>query len=193
MGDEVINYFEANYKKYDQWFESHRREYDEQLTFLKGIIPVGTGIEIGVGTGRFAAPLKISFGLDSSREMLRLARKRGVKTILGSAYETKLPDKSFEYSLFYMTLCFLKYPERAIKEASRISKKVISVIIDKRCAYAEGLMKEKAGFYALANFYTDSEIVDFYTRSDLKVDLKIRKDMTTYDGILYTLVAIIGS
>ncbi|MEM4950618.1 MAG: class I SAM-dependent methyltransferase [Thermoplasmatales archaeon] len=192
MLDPVTDYFNSNYIEYDQWFETHRKEYDEQLSFLKDILPKGKGIEIGVGTGRFAGPLKIQYGLDSSKEMLKLAEKRGVKTILGSAYSTDLPNKSFEYSLFYMTLCFLSDPVMAVREASRISKKVISVILDRNSEYVQRLMNERRGFYAFANFYTAGEIIHFYLESGLKVTEKIERDLTTSEGVPYKLVAIIG-
>ncbi|MEM0158392.1 MAG: class I SAM-dependent methyltransferase, partial [Thermoplasmataceae archaeon] len=157
------------------------------------ILPAGNGIEIGVGTGRFAAPLRIAYGLDSSKEMLEIARKRGVKTILGSAYSTNLKDKSFDYSLFYMTLCFLSDPQRAIKEAYRISTKVISVILDRECAYVQGLMSKKSGFYAFANFYTAEDIINFYRDAGLQIVGEVRKRLKTSEGVEYILTAIIGS
>ena len=125
--------------------------------------------------------------------MLKLARRRGVKTFLGDAYDTKLPDKAFDYSLFYMTLCFLKQPEEAIKEAYRISKKVISVILDRECAYVKEIMKDLSGFYSSANFFTEREIVNLYTSADLKVTGKIEKDLKLSNGILYRLIAITGA
>lgn len=35
---------------------------------------IGKGVEIGVGTGRFSAPLGIKLGVDPSWEMSKLAR-----------------------------------------------------------------------------------------------------------------------
>ena len=193
MEDRTTDYFNANYLRYDRWYDTHRKEYNDQIEFLRTIIPSSDGIEIGVGTGRIAAALNIRFGLDRSPEMLKLARRRGVKTFLGDAYDTKLPDKAFDYSLFYMTLCFLKQPEEAIKEAYRISKKVISVILDRECAYVKEIMKDLSGFYSSANFFTEREIVNLYTSADLKVTGKIEKDLKLSNGILYRLIAITGT
>jgi len=39
----------------------------------------GTGIEIGVGTGRFASQLGIKLGLEPSKSMASLARQRGMR------------------------------------------------------------------------------------------------------------------
>jgi SAM-dependent methyltransferase len=193
MGDRITDYFDANYLRYDRWFETHRNEYNEQLEFLKTIIPSGNGIEIGVGTGRFAGPLGIRFGLDAAPEMLKLAQRRGVKTILGDAYDTKLPDKGFDFSLFYVTLCFLKRPEDAIKEALRISRTVISVILDRKSAYVQEIMREREGFYSLANFYTGREVIDMYRSAGLKVTGNVEKEFRTSSGLPYRLVAITGS
>lgn len=193
MGDRITDYFDANYLKYDRWYETHRNEYNEQIEFLRTIIPEGNGIEIGVGTGRIAGPLHIRFGLDGSPEMLKLAQRRGVKTFLGDAYDTKLPDKGFDYSLFYVTLCFLKRPDEAIKEAYRISKKVISVILDRKCAYVQDIMRDPTGFYSFANFYTGREIIYFYKNAGLKVTGNVEKDLKMSNGVPYRLIAIIGS
>jgi hypothetical protein len=92
-----------------------------------------------------------------------------------------------------MTLCFLKQPEEAIKEAYRISKKVISVILDRECAYVKEIMKDLSGFYSSANFFTEREIVNLYTSADLKVTGKIEKDLKLSNGILYRLIAITGT
>lgn len=193
MGDRTSDYFDANYLRYDRWYETHRNEYSDQLAFLKTVVPSGNGIEIGVGTGRFAGPLGIRFGLDAAPEMLKLAQKRGVKIILGDAYDTKLPDKGFDFSLFYVTLCFLKNPEAAIKEASRISRTVISVILDRKSAYVQDIMKDREGFYSFANFYTGREIIDMYRSAGLRVTGDVEKELKMSNGVPYRLVAITGS
>jgi hypothetical protein len=44
----------------------------------------GTGIEIGVGTGRFAAPLGIKVGVEPARAMGEIARReRGIEVVAG--------------------------------------------------------------------------------------------------------------
>jgi len=193
VDDRVTDYFNRNCIVYDKWFEMHSREYNEQLEFLKTIIPKGRGIEIGVGTGRFAGPLGIEFGLDSAPNMLKLAKERGVKTIIGSAYNTKLPDKEFDFSLLYVTLCFLENPEKAIREAFRISRIVISVILDRESTYVQNIMKDSRGFYQLANFYTGRDVVDMYRAAGLKVTWYVERELRTSDGTPYKLVGILGS
>lgn len=56
---EVYNQF-AN--EYDVWFEKHPNLYQSELLAMKQAIPQNkTGIEIGVGSGRFAEPLNIKW------------------------------------------------------------------------------------------------------------------------------------
>jgi hypothetical protein len=56
MGDRVTYYLYRNFIIYDIWFEMHSKEYNEQLEFLRTMIPKGRGIEMGVGTGKLATP-----------------------------------------------------------------------------------------------------------------------------------------
>ena len=59
--------FEANIDRYDRWYEEHRRAYRAELDAVRRLLPAaGSGLEIGVGTGRFAAPLGVGVGLDPS-------------------------------------------------------------------------------------------------------------------------------
>jgi SAM-dependent methyltransferase len=44
---------------------------------------VGDAVEIGVGSGRFAAPIGVRFGVDPARVMLQIARSRGVDAAMG--------------------------------------------------------------------------------------------------------------
>jgi hypothetical protein len=51
--------FNQNTIEYDQWFEKHLSVYQSEILAIQQVIPENkTGIEIGVGTGRFAAPLR---------------------------------------------------------------------------------------------------------------------------------------
>ena len=84
-----MEFFSDNTKRYDKWYERHQKEYGEQVEFIRTLIPKGKGIEIGVGTGRFASALNIEYGVDYVQEMVDSSLKRGVKAILADA--THLP------------------------------------------------------------------------------------------------------
>lgn len=72
--------FEAHHERYERWFEEHRAAYVSELLALRALVPwEGHGLEIGVGTARFAAPLGVPVGLDPSDAMLARAAARGIE------------------------------------------------------------------------------------------------------------------
>ncbi|MDP8266919.1 MAG: hypothetical protein P9M07_08295 [Candidatus Aceula meridiana] len=74
-----MNIFDRYYKKYDAWYDRNKFIYLPELKVLNNFIPQGgRGLEIGVGIGRFAAPLNIIIGIDPSNNMIEIARRRGV-------------------------------------------------------------------------------------------------------------------
>src|SRR5690606_12014330 len=75
-----IGPFEAHHERYEEWFEAHRAAYVSELLALRQFVPwEGHGLEIGVGTGRFAGPLGVPVGLDPSDAMLSRAAARGIE------------------------------------------------------------------------------------------------------------------
>ncbi len=67
------NIFDKRYKKYDAWYKENKFAYLSELEAIRKVLPKkGKGLEIGVGTGRFAAPLGIKFGIDPSEDMIQL-------------------------------------------------------------------------------------------------------------------------
>ena len=73
-----MNIFDKFYKEYDRWYDDNKFIFLSELEAVRKVIPEeGRGLEIGVGSGRFASELYIGFGLDPSINMLRLAKKRG--------------------------------------------------------------------------------------------------------------------
>jgi hypothetical protein len=50
--------FDAHWSRYEAWFRTHEAAYLSELLALRAFVPwSGLGLEIGVGSGRFAAPL----------------------------------------------------------------------------------------------------------------------------------------
>jgi len=183
-------YFDENWYNYDKWYEFHENEYNEEIEFLKSILPSGKGIEIGIGAGRFSLPLKIEYGLDYSLNMLKVAKSRGIEVILGDAYRTPFKNDSFDFSLFMVTLCFLEKPVDALVEAKRISRKVVSVILDKNSEYVSDLMKNRKGFYRFANFLSLDDLLDIYEKAGLGIETIKVEDHKTNDSKIYTLIGV---
>ena len=65
-----IKVFDKNAEAYDAWFEEHEAYYQLELEAIRQLMPkIGKGVEIGVGTGRFAKPLGIEMGIEPSSAM----------------------------------------------------------------------------------------------------------------------------
>jgi len=167
--------FDKYFEDYDQWYEDNKLIYLSELKAFKKVIPINKkGLEIGVGTGRFAEPLGIEYGVDPSEKMLSIAKKRGIKTFVGKGENLPFHDKEFDYVLLAITICFVENPDKVIGEAGRVLKdngKVIIGIIDKNSPLGKFyLEKKKEGhkFYKYATFYSTEEIVEMLKKHNFK-------------------------
>jgi SAM-dependent methyltransferase len=113
--------FEANAERYDSWYDRYPLAYESEINAIRALLPEGgRGLEVGVGTGRFAAELGIRVGLEPSPAMGDLARKRGVEIHIGKAERMPFADGSFDFILMVTTICFLQDVPAALKEAFRV-------------------------------------------------------------------------
>ena len=70
-----IEPFEQHPDRYDRWFDRHPHVFAAEVRALRALMPgTGDGLEIGVGTGRFARELGIEEGIGPSPIMRRRAR-----------------------------------------------------------------------------------------------------------------------
>ena len=59
-----IDPFESYAQKYDEWFDKNRFTYESEIHAVKELLPESkNGIEVGVGSGRFATPFAIKLGV----------------------------------------------------------------------------------------------------------------------------------
>ena len=132
-----IRPFEEFTDAYENWFEENRFLYLSEVNCLKQFLEKDItykSLEVGVGSGRFAHPLGIKYGLDPSPAMLKLALKRGIKGVLGVAENLPFKSSSFDLVLMVTTLCFLDDPPTAFKEIERVleeSGKLLLGFVDK--------------------------------------------------------------
>ncbi|MGB9768243.1 MAG: class I SAM-dependent methyltransferase [Dictyoglomus turgidum] len=167
--------FNKYFKEYDWWYEENRWVYLSEVEALRKVIPKGKkGLEIGVGTGRFAKELGIEYGIDPSEKMLSIAKERGIKGFAGRGESLPFSDKEFDYVALIITLCFVENPDNVIKESKRVLKdggKIIIGIIDKNSSLGKlYLEKKKEGhkFYKYATFFSVDEVVDLLKRHDFR-------------------------
>jgi len=103
-----IKPFEEHSVLYENWFEKNKYVYLSEVEAVKRLLPKNSnGVEIGVGSGRFAAPLGIKSGVEPSPVMSKIARQRGITTVDGSAENLPLRSSSFDFALMVTTVCFL--------------------------------------------------------------------------------------
>jgi SAM-dependent methyltransferase len=156
--------FDAHAERYDRWYDDHGATYQAELKIIQEIAGArGAELEIGVGTGRFAAPLGIRLGLDPSLPMLRIARARGIEVVRGLAENLPFKDGSLKGVLVMTSLCYFDDPHRAAREMFRIlspAGRVAIGFLAKGGEIADHYLhtREKGTFLAHATFYTPGEV-----------------------------------
>ncbi len=160
-----IEPFEEHSQRYEDWFEKHPFAYRAELEAVRKLLPdQGEGFEIGVGSGRFAEPLGIRFGIEPSKKMSEIARSRGITTVEGIAEQLPLRTSLFDFALMVTTICFLDDAQAATSEASRVLKPKGSLIIgfvDRESLVGRIYQKHKEEnvFYRPARFFSVSEVI----------------------------------
>lgn len=166
-----IKPFEKYPEKYENWFEKNKFVYHSEVNAIKDLMPdFKKGIEIGVGSGRFAIPLDIGLGLEPSAKMRRLAHKKGIKTINAVGEDIPLKSSSFDLVLMVTTLCFLDDAEKAFGEVHRILENngyFINGFVDKNSAIGKIYQKNKnkSLFYGPAKFYSVAEVTELLEKT----------------------------
>ncbi len=171
-----VDVFDRCHERYEEWFDKYSAVYQSELNMLKDVVPSeGKGIEIGVGSGRFAAPLGIKEGVEPSEEMAKIAEKRGIRVHRAYAEKLPLPNETYDFALIAVTICFVKDPLKTLEETARILKKggrVIVAIVDRETPIGRSYLrkKEKGLFYRNANFFSSEEIRDMLQKSGFRVE-----------------------
>jgi ubiquinone/menaquinone biosynthesis C-methylase UbiE len=160
-----IEPFEKYPYQYEDWFERNKFVYESELRAISKQLPESKkGIEIGVGSGRFAAPLGIKIGVEPSNEMGKLAQKRGIEVINGMAESLPFDDSQFDFALMTTTICFVDDMVASFQEAYRVLKPggfLIIGFIEKESPIGRLYQKHKGEsmFYGIATFYTVDEVI----------------------------------
>ena len=159
--------FAIHHHRYDQWFVRHSTAYQSELLAVRALLPWrGEGLAIGVGTGRFAAPLGVGTGIDPCREVLLYAARRGVSAVAGIAEALPFPDRCFDYALSVTTICFVDDPGAMLAEARRVLKpggRLVLGFIDRTSELGRHYLAHQAEnpFYRDAIFYSAVEVEEY--------------------------------
>ena len=127
-----------------KWIYSHPRVYDFVDWFVSfsmsgrarrkaiGNLVTDSFLEIGAGSGKSFCLVdsKLMIGLDRSAKMLRYAKRRfpEIVVVIGDAHSLPFRDSCIDVSVFSYCMRGLATPGEALKEALRVSSRV--VIID---------------------------------------------------------------
>jgi len=157
--------FDQYFEKYDRWFTENEYVYQSELAAVRHFISkMQKGVEIGIGSGQFASPLKIKMGIDPSTNMINLAKQKGLNVSCAVAEKLPFKNDSFDFALMVTTVCFVDDINASFKEAKRILKQNGSLIvglIDKSSHLGRVYLKKKQDnvFYRRATFYSTDEII----------------------------------
>ena len=166
-----ISPFEKYAEQYEDWFEKNRWVYEAELRAVKAMLPPGGhGVEIGVGTGRFAEPLGIKIGVEPSKRMREIAQKRGIKVLDGVAEKLPFDDSQFDFVLMVTTVCFVDDINKALLEAHRVLSHggmIIIGFVDRNSMVGQIYLDRQNDnvFYKEATFFSVDELVKILDQS----------------------------
>ncbi|MFW6457911.1 MAG: class I SAM-dependent methyltransferase [Halodesulfurarchaeum sp.] len=149
---------------YESWFETFEAAYRAEIAALESLWkPTDRALSVGVGSGRFAEPLGVEYGIDPAPEMLEIAREHGIEVTLGVGERLPFRAESFESALMVTTVCFLDDLDDALAEIYRVLEVDGSVVlgfIDKQSPVGKRYqaIKDENPFYRDASFYGADEL-----------------------------------
>jgi len=168
--------------EYDAWFDNEGRfTFDIEVPAFAGLLPVlpQPWLEIGVGSGRFAQAIGIATGLDPSMQLVRIARQRGITTVLGQGEKEPFSDRSFGTVFLIVTLCFLDSPPSVLREVNRIlipDGKIVLGMVLRESPWGEVYQQKKSQghrFYKHSTIYKHDDVIALLTQAGFVVERTI--------------------
>jgi SAM-dependent methyltransferase len=160
----ITDCFDAHYEQYEAWFDDNYNVYLSELKAVAHFVPKNKeGLEVGVGSGRFAEPLGIKTGIEPSGKMRAIAEKKGLTVCSGIAESLPFADSSYDFVLMVTTVCFLDDIHQSFREIKRVLKPsglFIVGFVDKESplGHAYSIRKDANVFYKDATFYAAAEL-----------------------------------
>ena len=158
--------FEQYAGDYDRWFEEHPAEYRSELARVRVLFPPAApfSLDVGAGSGRFAAPLGIELGVEPSVALCRMARRRGIEVVRAIGEAIPFRDASIPSVLMVTVICFFEDPSRVLAELRRIlvpGGAVVIAFIERGGPIHQKYLYEggKGRFLSCARFYSKEEVL----------------------------------
>lgn len=162
-----VTVFDQHADEYDRWFDEYERVYQAEINALRMFMPsTGLGVEIGVGTGRFARPLGIRIGVEPARRMAQLARKRGLSVCQALGERLPFRDSQFDVTLFVTVICFVDDVPALFRETRRVLRSGGHLVLgfidrDSPLGRSYEARKETSPFYRAAHFYSVTQVAEW--------------------------------
>ena len=159
--------FDKRAAEYDQWFDNHKAVFQSEVEALREALPPGLshGIEVGLGTGRFALALGIKEGIEPARGMREMAANRGIEVMNATAEHLPYKDLHFDFVMMVSCINYLDDVQEAFREAHRVLKHGGRIIVgsiekDSPVGQAYEARRQQSLFYREATFYLTEKLVE---------------------------------
>jgi SAM-dependent methyltransferase len=176
--------FDLYVDEYEAWFTRHKEVYLSEIEAARYfLLPDAKGMEVGIGTGRFAVPLGIKEGIEPSEAMRQKAKEQGLNVIDAVAEDLPAADNSYDFVLLVTAICFIDDAYKALNEIHRILKpdgRVIIGLVDLDTPLGKLYLqeKDKNKFYKSATFYSAEEVISILRETGFT---KIESVQTLFD------------
>ena len=159
--------FDSLAHEYDSWFDNEGRLiFKIETRAIETALPSlpKPWVEVGVGSGRFAQALGIDTGIDPSRGLINIARRRGINVFLSRGEYSLFDRETFGTAFLIVTLCFVESPMAVLLETHQILKrrgKIVIGLVLRDSAWGqfyENKKRQGHRFYRHANFYNFKEV-----------------------------------
>ena len=174
--EQVKRTFNRYAADFDYWFTKNRKLYVSELHALKAARPTGLSLDVGVGSGAFASKLKVSVGIDTSLELLKISKRRGLEVILADARKLPFRTGAFDTVVSSFTICFVDNVRLMLLESSRVLKRGGRFILGEIASdSAWGKIYSREGmkghrFYGKARFFTFGKTMSLLGRTGFVVE-----------------------
>lgn len=160
--------FNEHVAEYEAWFDKYPFVFQSELEAIRAQLPAGTsldGLEVGVGTGRFAEALGIYEAVEPAAKMRAVAAQKGINVRNAEAERLPYHDLRFDYILMSFCISYFDQLHPAFKEAYRVLKiggALIVGFIDKDSTIGKDYeqRKSKSIFYKHAIFYSPEKVAE---------------------------------
>lgn len=159
--------FDKNAQAYDAWFDHYPFVFQSEVEAIRALLPQGEshGIEVGLGTGRFAKALGVKEGIEPAQAMRELALHRGIEVFDASAEHLPYKDMRFDFVLMASCISYLNSLLPAFMEAHRVLRTGGAIIVgfiprDSLLGKSYEAKRSESLFYKQAVFYTPERVAE---------------------------------